>query len=432
MSTTDSIIISISQIITAEVVYPMKPNATPNQINWFGRGVSLTVAVLALILGLTWKGSINILFALNEPFQMQVLPAFLLGLYAPTVFHPWSLTFGLVIGLVSTVVIEVMKTSNENLANFALRPGLSTFFLNCLSVFFIESFRFLQNWRKGMSATSSVQRESESLRAGNDNINQEQDEHDNDSFVDNPKGSPIAIGEQETNGGPYEAVGQVMPFPNLPAWDRPNVKRFGANSLTPSLLESMMSDTPELIKNLYYLGFVLIGITITTPLTPAFQPPLEGNEWIVLPVVVRGFPWWAFKALILLIISYLITVPMILSMPADFIIDEEKLFRSGINADAVELEPEEKGVRTQYDQDNPALSARRNLIRMQTERIITTNALAKEKVEDMKINDVGVKEAQVELGKLVSKRNLEVEPSTSKEFNKMLSDLPEEDNGIEN
>ena len=399
MSTTDSIIISISQIVTAEVVYPLKPNATPNMIEWFGKGVSLAVAVLALILGLTWRGSINVLYALNEPFQMQVLPAFMLGLYSPTICHPWSLAFGLVVGLIATVVIEVIRSRNEDIASFALRTGLSTFFLNCICVLFIESFRHLWNWRKGFTTSSSVHKQSESLTAGNDDINRDEEEHDKDDFVDNPNSEGCPIRDQQED---YEAIGRVRPFPNLPTWDTPNVKRFGAHSLTPSLLERMMSDTQELIKNLYYLGFVMLGITITTPLTPEFQPPMEGNEWIVLPFVVRGFPVWAFKALILLIISYLITVPMILSMPTDFHVDKEKLFHSGIDADVVELKPEEKGVRTQYDQDNPALFSRRNLISKQTATIVENNAVAEVKAKEIKVNDVGVKDAQGELVKLIS------------------------------
>ena len=41
MSTTDSsVLISISQIITSDILYPMRPNATPSQVAWFGRFVS--------------------------------------------------------------------------------------------------------------------------------------------------------------------------------------------------------------------------------------------------------------------------------------------------------------------------------------------------------------------------------------------------------
>ena len=51
MSTSDSLIIAISQLITVEVVYPMRPNTSPNEIAWIGRAVSLMSATIALLIG---------------------------------------------------------------------------------------------------------------------------------------------------------------------------------------------------------------------------------------------------------------------------------------------------------------------------------------------------------------------------------------------
>ncbi len=67
MSTTDSILISISQIITSDIIYPMRPQATPKQVNWFGRAVSFVVAAFSLVLALTWKGSIIKLYEVGAP-----------------------------------------------------------------------------------------------------------------------------------------------------------------------------------------------------------------------------------------------------------------------------------------------------------------------------------------------------------------------------
>ena len=73
MSTTDSILISISQIITSDILYPMRPNSTPNQVAWMGRFVSLAVSALSLIVGLTWQGSILKLFDLGMPISMLLV-----------------------------------------------------------------------------------------------------------------------------------------------------------------------------------------------------------------------------------------------------------------------------------------------------------------------------------------------------------------------
>ena len=90
MSTTDSVLISISQIITSDILYPMRPNATPSQVAWFGRFVSAAVAALSLIVGLTWKGSITLLFQIGMPIAMQIVPCFFIGLFYQNPVHPWS------------------------------------------------------------------------------------------------------------------------------------------------------------------------------------------------------------------------------------------------------------------------------------------------------------------------------------------------------
>ena len=57
----DSVLISISHIITSDFIYPARPQATPNTIAWAGRFVSLCVCALALIVSMTWKSGITLL-----------------------------------------------------------------------------------------------------------------------------------------------------------------------------------------------------------------------------------------------------------------------------------------------------------------------------------------------------------------------------------
>lgn len=51
MSTSDSLIIAISQLVTVEIVYPLRPKTSPNEITWIGRAVSLISATIALLIG---------------------------------------------------------------------------------------------------------------------------------------------------------------------------------------------------------------------------------------------------------------------------------------------------------------------------------------------------------------------------------------------
>ena len=51
----------------------------------------------------------------------------------------------------------------------------------------------------------------------------------------------------------------------------------------------------------------------------------------------------AFKAIIISFVSTILVVPIIVSIPEDYPFDKDAVLRSGIDADIVELEPEEKG-----------------------------------------------------------------------------------------
>ena len=67
------------------------------------------------------------------------------------------------------------------------------------------------------------------------------------------------------------------------------------------------------------------------------------------------------------------SVPAIISMPDVFPYSEESLLRSGIDADVVELEPEEKGGRQGYDEPNWKAEKRREMIKQESKIIKLAN-----------------------------------------------------------
>jgi len=86
-----------------------------------------------------------------------------------------------------------------------------------------------------------------------------------------------------------------------------------------------------------------------------------------------------------MIISFVINfvnIPVLISMPEAFPYSEEELLRSGIDADVVELEPEEKGGRTGYDGPNQKAIIRRQSIREASKRDV-----AHVPEDDKKLND---------------------------------------------
>lgn len=135
MSTIDSILISISQIITQDMVYPMVPNSTPKQIAWAGRIVSLVVTALSLIVGLTFKSGITVLMKVGFPIAIQMTPAFYIGLYSPYRPHPWSLALPAMVMIIGAVFIQIFY-SKEN-----IDPAILAILINFGLVFVCELAR---------------------------------------------------------------------------------------------------------------------------------------------------------------------------------------------------------------------------------------------------------------------------------------------------
>ena len=101
---------------------------------------------------------------------------------------------------------------------------------------------------------------------------------------------------------------------------------------------------------------------------------------------------------------------MIFSIPDDFPFDKDELLKSGIDADIVELEPEEKGGRVGYDDVNENLVNRRQLIRAQTVSIKTAKKEAYEIAEEKRRTDEASNSARGHLGELVKQPTRRVVP----------------------
>ena len=58
MSTADSLLIAVSQLVTVEIIWPWQPTASQNQLVWAGRLTSLFSVIMGLIIGILWKGGV--------------------------------------------------------------------------------------------------------------------------------------------------------------------------------------------------------------------------------------------------------------------------------------------------------------------------------------------------------------------------------------
>ena len=107
MSTADSVIIAISQLVTAEIVYPMKPGISPSQIARLGRVASAFTVALALAVGLLWDGGVSDLVQIQFPISMMAMPTFLWGLYSSEKYdlHPWCQAIAIMVSTTYVILI---------------------------------------------------------------------------------------------------------------------------------------------------------------------------------------------------------------------------------------------------------------------------------------------------------------------------------------
>ena len=172
------------------------------------------------------------------------------------------------------------------------------------------------------------------------------------------------------------------------------------------MLNQMMEGVPQPIKNYKYVMCMTIAATITTPLVPEYTPQIVDGIWTALPPQVRGLPWWVFKSIIMLILSSLVSLPMVLSIPNDYPQDEERILRSGIDPNIVDLEPNERGGRLQYDSINLGAEERRSMIKEEVDRILVARDEAKQYVTSLTNKGEGVVDARAKLQNLMSIREV--------------------------
>ncbi|KAL3916705.1 MAG: hypothetical protein SGILL_005057 [Bacillariaceae sp.] len=316
MSTTDSLIIAISQLVTVEVIYPMKPNATPTGVAWYGRITSLVAALIALLIGIFWNEGITDFGKIQFAIATQIVPVFLIGLYAhgrTSDAHPWCITAGAVAAFFYVVAIYFgyLKINPDAVP---IQAGITGICLQFVVIYALEFARRL-------------------IGGGN-------------------------------NGDKVHTSDLL--YPGRPEWDVPKLSRFGAHTLTPNLLWKSMVGRYEPMVNPSWSMFMFFSISVVTPLVAQLEPPLnpDGGEDVFLytPAIVNGIPWWAFKIILLCVIPFATLLISVLKMPTSYHFDEKKISKKGVDPDLVPLTPEEMGRRTSYDAQNELVHRRRSSI----------------------------------------------------------------------
>ena len=315
MSTADSLIIAISQLITVEIFYPLMPSATPKKMSWFGRGASLFAVALALVIGLFWKEGVADLGKIQFPLTAQVMTPFIIGLFAKNAasdVHPWCIIASLWSSCIYVIAVYFGYLRGSDSA-LAIDSGVTGIALQIiLVVFFESSYRLIS--RKNVSKGATAK--------------------------------------------------DALLYPNRPAWDVPKMSRFGDSTLTPEMIWSSMEGFYEPMTSIYFNVLIFVSLSFVTPLVAPNLPPLqEDGTFSFLPAVVDGLPWWAFKAILLCCVPMLVLIYAISKIPKDFPIeDEATIAKKGVDVDIVMLTPKELGRRSSYDAPNTLIQRRRSTI----------------------------------------------------------------------
>ncbi len=330
MSTADSLIIAISQLITVEIVYPMRPNATTTEVTIVGKFVSLMSVVLGLLVGVFWDKGITDLGAIQFGLSAQAVPAFLIGLFAynkKTDIHPWCISAG-AIGATIFVLTYYFRYVKPTVGAMGADSGILGVILQLVIALVLEAGRRLLGGPEAMKE--------------------------------------IVQSTPKKNDG-MEKVEIEFLYPGRPEWDIPKLARFGEHALTPQLVWKSMEGINEPLANTWWCFMMFFVITMATPLTSELEPGLDtegltGNVFLYAPAVINGLPWWAFKAIMMSFVATLLLLIAIMRMPDDFPIDEVKIELEGIDPNLVEMTFEEMNKRFSYDSKNEMISRRRSSI----------------------------------------------------------------------
>lgn len=260
MSTADSILIAIAQVVTTEIAYPLRPNASSTEINLVGKGVSLVTMTVSLLAAIFWNEGLSAIFGVIFSLSAQTSPSMLVGLfshpdYPSTEVHPWILAFA----AWAAVVIVLADNFRQKTLAFNLDNGLLGLCCNVAIIIILQGLGLLMK-----------------------------------KFV------------------------SVAPKISSPAWDTPQLKRFGEKPLTSTLMWKMMEGVREPLLDPYFLVLVLLLLTAMLPLTGDGTPSLnELGQLSYMPNIIAGLPDWAFAYIMFCVVLTGVALQYIWKIPND-------------------------------------------------------------------------------------------------------------------
>ena len=379
MSTADSLLISVSHLITCEVVYPLLPDASPRLMRILGGVISLWSLTVALCASLFANQGILDLAAMQFGLSLQILPTFLVGLFANeyTECSPWVLSMGIWCGSLSVFFIQFLFNDGGVPLDSGL-VGCSVNVVVCVVAEIIyrlcwggEEVEIQLGLDKVQSTVSSEEFENEPTFQA-----QQQPQGPMDMI-------PAAFGSASGTRGegpmnywpprPSPPPPLFEPSVGQPMWDVPQLKRFGTRPLTHDLISRIMMGVPEPLIQPWFPSLVIVLSLLVAPFGASSLPPLlegyddDGAHALRLaydPGTMGGVPIWAVRVLAGVALMTIALLAAINKIPDEFPDhhltrgEVEERWREGLSlktesvAAARELSPRQLRQRNAYDEPN--------------------------------------------------------------------------------
>jgi len=353
MSTADSLLIAISHVLTAEIVYPIAPEASPARVTMFGRVASFVSISVALAISILGGKNLSDLAAIQFGLSLQLMPVFMVGLYANNMFdcHPWSLAFGAWSGFVTTFAIHYsyMKGFNAEIDGAPFNSGVMGCFMNVAAIILAEGFlRVVTGSKKKDVVSESAEDETE-----------------------------MFVGED------LDKAPAIKPHEYQPEWDLPKLNRFGDVAFTSDLMWKCMDGVREPFSEPWF-GLLMLLFSLTmTPLVGGNSPPLDENGKLAYPPnIVNGVPAWTLNTIFFTLGITLVMFRAINTMPDDYPEPKED-----VDPNTVSLTRAELGQRSSYDGVNASARLRRS-------SVVRASQLKSSVIKNAIVEDAAAEEAE--------------------------------------
>ena len=201
--------------------------------------------------------------------------------------HPWVTSFSAFAGLAVYLALYFAEADEK----VPMSPGLLGILMNLTMMVLLEGARRLYVIMTSKKSTTS-------------------EEHDQSD----EEGLPV---KDKESAEPWTDI-------SVPAWDQPNVSKFGKDRLTSDFIWKAMENIREPVTEPWFVILVLAFSVLSTPITAGSLPAIGSDGLLVSdPGAVFGIPAWAARIIVSMIPTTLFLLYAISCIPNNLFPENE-------------------------------------------------------------------------------------------------------------